>query len=906
MPGIRACLYIAVDNFGAEALGHFQALLRDVDNRDILERCRFYWAGLGERPEPSSYWTDSAPAWTHPESTDEPFRWGVEGDPALAPNLEIVGVDKSLLNHIEGLIAGGDALRHLVDGYLADEFGSAELEDAGLVLAGSLTNPGTYELVQGFLAGSAHWRAKGRLAQNPSEYLILGIGHHTSEDTSSEHGRARAGLSLLALDGYFAKAESFDADAVAYVVNEQVDASEGAVLDRRSQVEVAAALAVGLAAEAGRPLVPGEFHPLRFKRMPLVLKSEWGAADYVIAGAAKFAYCGGSALHFPTRALNRILATNLLEGTCRTFAECDPDVLISAGPEVAVDEGLVRILMDETDARLSAQLQSCGLAPDPMPPVWTLAGAESISGHVFGRTWREASAAFGDRLFRRLPLEDWEQTLDDMQEFVTTGLVSRLENDRSALARNLVYAFDQGLEAAFSTATQRALDDDMDFAPRRHCLASLRGIGERIDQAQLQGQEAWRLAEGFDEREMGVFRSRIQEARKRIVDLMNSIPSPQALMLRIAGLLSVFLVLGLALPFDLGLFDPWFMRMGLGSVAALLVLGRSWQMIRSAKRRLMAALDEWVEAQRRYCEVRQTEARHETVQMILAELKRYADWLTAAEDDAPGPFTFKDSEPWRQEGAPDYPLQRRRFLHAFSADMTDSAEAWRLLRRDLIATMRNAKNVIYIPEIEHGELKFNSLPNPPPGVYLDPPTADAIRDELGRVHSVRGATAGPGWLIDGRADIATTWNVDARIPSGVDLLDADVRECSPAFGLLNGVADRVADYWGTSLERIVERMLAHERALGDTTSPVKHMNADMSTIEFLDHTRRVSIATSETDPLVEAMRSGEAIVLGPEYHCCLSIAMPLTGRDIVYAGDEETLRTYLAKATQAAIEDGRA
>jgi len=900
VPGIRASCFIAVDDFGAEVLGTYLDILQEAGNEDLIYQSRFFWAGLEDRPRVESYWENTVPVWTTEDPADEPFRWDLGEEKAPEPSTGMAGGDDPLLGFIRKTTQG-DGFRWLIDEYLPSEFGHAELDSIHIILVGSFGTVGTHAIVQGFLAGIAESRSIP-FSLDPQEYVIAGIGHLTADGKPDKLARARAGSSLLQLQEYFQASNPQVSAAMVCVVHEQVGADAGTVLDRRSQVVIGSSIALGMAAEAGRPLLSGENHPFRLKKMHLQHKVEWSNPDYPYNPGESFAYCGASAVHFRAMVLDRILSTRFLEDMCSIYASNDPDGETPSLEDGSGQNSVVDQIIQDTSEMSVEELRSLKLVDETSFFPWSFDGAESIATHILDRIWKETHSIFSDKLFSKLPLEDWDQTLEELSEFVDSGLVSRMKESRPELKKRLISIFDGGLEASFRRVSRVSWNEDIDFAPRANCRKALVCMDAQAEEALKECHEQYRM-DHLNDAEIESIRSEIPKARKRIREVMDQIPAPQALIFRAVGALSAFILLGLSIPFDLGFFDSWLMRVVLGLLPAVIILGRSWIKLLGARKELMDALHEWIEKQRRYHEAKQREERYETIQVILLEFQRYVRWLLASEDDSSKDFPFDENLPWANEAIPEFPRKRKRFLHHFGETMENARDGWKALRKEMINTLRSAKNVIYVPPVFRGELDFSNLPVRPPEIYLNGARSEDVREELGGLEITSHGEMESLWLLGTGRDVFQMWFEDAQIPSGEELISQEVRQNSPSFQLLEAMAKHVSQRWKISLQPIIKERMAKQRSQGVTPDLVEHMNRTNGVVWFNQKIVQVALATSESDPLAHAMQVADSIVISNEFHCCLNVALPVSGDDLTYIGGIENPKTFLGQATKSALHD---
>lgn len=903
MAGTRACCYIAVDGFGAEVLGHTESLLVGGGRADLLSRCRFFWAGNGERPDFESYWSNAVPRWTLDQADDEPFHARSDFAGSGTGRGDGIRGQEALLTHVREHVASGEGLRWLCDEYLPSEFGRAELDEIIIILVGSLANNGSYALIRGFLEGSAQYRANP-LSLEPLEYAILGIGHDTVDGEHEKGARARAGKALLGLQEYFESSDPLRSATAVCIVNEQVEPGEGVVLDRRSQVETGSAVMMVIAEDAGLTPEEGETRPLRFKKFPLLSTVSWGSPDVQYDPQRSFAYCTSSSIHYRASVLSRVLASGYLSSVCRLFASSDKDENDTQGCDTEVSSAVVDQAVSDIATTTASKLAQMDLAPEICPAPWSFDGAESIVTHTFDRVWSESNKIFGRELFQILPLEDWEQTLDDMALFVSNGLASRLEQDKQALNRIMLESLDLGFERAFSKISETSWSEEIAFAPRRHCRAAVSILQKECESSLSECRQNWQLRGNLDESEVLFLKKNISSRRSDIVRIMGHIPSPQALYLRSAGILGSLIALSMSIPFDLGVIDTWFARLSLGVVAAILVIGRSYLGITNAKRDLMKALDAWVLSQRTYIEARQQDERYTGIQSLLLELKRYVDWLLDSDVASVPDFVIADDRPWRRGAVPpDFPARRRKFLANFSSAMTAAGDKWDALRKELQSLLRSAKCVSYIPPLGRDGFDFGSLVTPPPLVYRTMPSMKNIREELSVLLQTVNTERDMCWLFSSSENVEAMWFQDALIPDGPSLLNEAVRERSPAFQLLNHVAKHLRATWRPSLLNVVEEQLKRDLASGIVPAIITFMNKSMGAIGFNDRRYRVSLAISAGDPLSSEMQSDQTIEVSPEFHCCLSVSYPLSAREVIFLDETETIpRTFLAQATVAALD----
>jgi hypothetical protein len=902
VPGTRVACFIALDGFGAEVLGCLQSRLDEGDRADLLHAARFFWGGITDRPEPRNYWSDDVPVWSLASADQEPFQWQALGAKSGAVFTGQDEDDGRLANAVRADVSEANGLPWLVGEYLARQFGTAQLDAVNIILVGSVADADTQNLITGYLAGSQERRKQRPLGVEPHEFVVTGIGHHTCDSREDSNARARAGASLLRIQEHLARTETCGAVAV-FAINEQVCVGEGVVLDRRSQVEIAAAVGIGLIDEAGRYPSKDVDSPLRFRKMPLQSLVTWGPDDPAYDREKAFVYCSGAAVQLRSALLTKILAAGQLEAICRQFIANDPDGPAAAST-VPISQPVLDTSLNSCARATVAALHGEGLAPAACDAPWRLEGAEAIADHIVDRTWRETQRLFGAALFGKLALEDWQQALDDLDTLVAEGLASRLSGDLVELRRRLVSAFDEGLEAGYSGISQAAWQSEVGFAPRRHCRAALEHIREECRSAREDCELRSRGGDHLDSAEIQFLREQVLGKRNAILRAMDAIPSPQSLLLRVAPACAAFVALAVSLPVDLGPCDPWPVRVAIGLGLAAVPVIRSYALVANARSRLLRALEEWASAQRAYYQASLRDQRWQIVGSMLEALDGYATWLLEPDDARAGDYTGAQPGSGRARSQPDFPAKRRRFLNRFARDLEAAAARWAVLRGELIARLQAAKCVHSEPPMTADGPDFSALPGTLPAAVAPNSTAEILRAEINNL-AVETTDADTAiWLLQAHDDVSRVWSDDALMPDGSELLQPDRRRCSPAFGLFERAAGRIARTWSSSLREVVAKSLAHDQAAGRAKSLITFLDKSMGPIAFDDRSHRVSLAMPGQDPLVADTQSPQALSISGEFHFLLDFAYPLSAHEVIFLGDSgDEPRTHLARATIAARTD---
>ena len=906
--------YIALDRYGASALAGLSSLLKENGHEKTLERCAFFWANGQTRPSSIDYWSEDLPPWTMEDPEKEPFGGllaGIEGNGKSRSAVTLDAFRKAGRQD-----AGFD---WLFNRFVPDTYGRTDVETVNLVFTGTFGAAGTSAALVGLLERVAEMRRSGRLSFITFEYAVVGLGSEEAEDTDPQRTRALSARSLIDVQKFMALVDDDSRTAALYVIGDEHP--PGNTLDRETRVDIAAAALLSISSEAGQPLVETENRFFRFNRHGGAIF--WVRPEVRCESSRPFVVLGASLIRFPERTIQRLLATRFVSSVLRCFEKSDPDGEARDEPSENVVQAAAKYGAD-LPAAFAEELGRAGIKVDSGTNPFSWAGVGAIVDYLMYHRWNKATNIYSPDFFRRLPLEDWHQTMDELEEFMETAILARRERDLAELPGLCVLSLHEGLCRVFDEIGASAWREDIDFAPRRVCLQILGALGKPIRQALEVGPRTWRLdKQPLDDSELAYLGKQIGKKKKVVLDTLPEVPSRVAVSMRTIGLLSVGVLILLGFPVNLGLANPAWIRVligiGLGAAGSALLV---WH-FRKLQKKLLDALKAWVEAFQEYHDekdkYRALDASVGTLQKIL----EYLDWLLDLSEDAPeefDPFSpmprdDKEKEGDRARRLEKTPALNRRFLTRFEEDVREGARTWAEIGRTLVNQCRDSSVTMTMPALFDSDTAILSkvFPNAL-GAERELDNGKA-REQLKVLERWAEGRTDPllepvlEWLPFAGGTRKQRWALDAMPPDGATLLDPAMRAGNPAFGFYALARNYSRDMLAGSLVSVIaasfdvdiadlpgtliagNRLFIHLDQASSLPAPVNKSGRDYSIV----------FSSGQADFL--AAQTGAPVeVFGENLLCHIRAHLPLGAEDIVFGGDLENPRSLLGRAFKAVGE----
>lgn len=896
---------VALDEFGAAVLGRLNYLAHELDGREAMRHCLQFWGGRAARPGPDGYWSAQLEGWTCDDAKDEPAAGGMSS-------------------------RGLEAIFRKIE----SDIGRARVERIQFVLLGHLASPQLAEDVVGWLGHQHLRRAEGAEVMLTRDYCILGAGVDPRDPPPIPHteARARSAEGILRLQEHVeGQLEPADPCAI-YVVTDQVLSDHS--LDSESLIWTAALLLhvltqdaaaksrlgdesgfsapEGLAAvgrRGGHDAVPSE--PDLFDLEPRAMEAaRWGPAGAAWDRQRPFAIPRLAALLHPAKNLHRVLALRFMDHVMCTFAAADPDD--AADPEGWSDDAaLLRRLDEIMVSHTRTEVGRRKLPVDTVHAVWDHGTVATLVGHIMRDQWPRVTAFFGKERLTRLPLEDWEEAIEDLLAFIDQGVLRRRRAALKDFGVQLLAIFDGCLEKAFNHVGLEPWRAPCHFAPRRACRALVCELRRRVEESLTAAKREWLVAPHHDSQEIEYLKKQANENKQALLGMLKDIPSPLAVWLRVGMITCAATLVMLALPFSLGPLDGPLLRAAGGLLAAGLATWGILARAQRARRFLLEQYDRWVESYQRAQDAQDEHLAHEAVTAALQLQLDYCTWMLDREGEEPftprTPGGYERAEGESPQGEGTIASTRKEFLRSFSVAMDRAQQRVRACLESTRRCLRDAQAVKAVP----------------------PPTelVDGFLDGLLRDAGLLGEGEGPARVVHGLETIAAweiqehasghdhelswlpftprngqnRWALACEMPPDESLLDPVARRASEAFALLSMVERYLAGYQITTLAGCLQRLgLDHQvlrEWLNKASDGVAHVVGAGSPVSLLlRHEGVAGVLNTAT----AAIRD-----LGPNVEGVCSLTYRLSGRDIVLGPDPNTPTTFMGRAWKAAQGDGQ-
>lgn len=902
-----SCL-IAVDRFGASVLGRFSALLTENRREDVAARCPYLWAGAGDRPEASELWSEEVPVWTLPAG-EEPFRTLYEAETGLEI-IQDTKADGSVraarvrewVTRVDG--SGRTGLLWLLEDYVPTSFGRADVA-INCVFVGALGVPASGALVLGFLSGLAALRMGGHLTFVTREYAVLGTGALVVDSSDFQSARARAARALLDLQTYFLQNAPNEQAAASYIIGEERAVAGG--LDRKSQEAIAAAGLLAIVTHAGKPLLEDQLNPFGLQRAGM--DAFFGRKGQPWDAARPFVALGAAFLQYPELTIRRILAARFASDLCRFFAKSDPDPE-SGDAMRTVPSDATEPFVERVSRQAAGTLGKKGISLPAGMSLWSWEGAREMVRQVVENHWAPLASMYGRERFVRLPLEDWEQALTELEEFLTIGVLARRQQDLDMLGVLALESLEAGLELAFRDVGRAPWKLPVDFRPRSVCASIVQAIRNSTAAARTQGTQEWLRTSHLDDAEIEYLGKKVGDAKEALGRALREVPSPIAVGARgiaavCLGALSILLV-----PAHLGPLDPALFRAlcgaSLGVAGVGLLVRRAW----TARRKLLEAFDRWAEAFGFWQDARATHVAFEAAQKILEKVAGYCEWLLDTADTAPSDYFVRPPRPWQEAsgigGGIGTAATRRRFLRWFARDMAAAADTWDALAGTLTARCRDSQVIRILPTPESdvtamlGERNWRGAAGPERARICE--WLDALN--RWRTERTDSALNHRRWLPFTEDGLPQRWAGDAQLPSASELADEGRRRESAAFGFLcttveyldnldhGALPDRVAEYHQVSVAELPK--VQHTQS-----DLFRHLNGG-SEVAVLGIERgeaaNVFFSPGSGDALAAQLGGDDAVIFSPNLLCLVRAEVGLNAGDVLFAGNPNAPVSHLGRA----------
>ena len=841
---MKILFHVALDSFGADCLGSVALLLAKTADPK-RERHVFVWAGAGEPPVSDDFWSDRYPTWhDRLELSYDPAAHGAQGFDLERGLLARAVADSFVQDRFR------TNLRDLFAGWPVKLLGRNVPFESSMILCGSLADPLASGLLLGSLSGLGRLRRLG--VSVPATYGVVGIGHRSGPtEGQEEKARALVAAGLLDLQTFFETGTTLDYAPLYLVGEAPIDRVES---DRPSQRAVGSitifALTRSLCSEHAL-LDPNRFNPFLFS-----VDSDGTAhfANDVFQPAAPFAAAGAYLVHCPAERLARLMAARVCQEIfgilakqepCGTLEDCEkiePPRELAAFLET-VEAGTIRHIWESVFER--SEIPFDRTREERQKLAWfDLGRVKLLFEPIFkSREWHRLMEHYGVERLGAIPLQDWNGALTDLVEAIERGYLPHRRQKVATIVQRILRELLAGLDGAVGAVFSRTFHPPVADQPHRAAQVLLGRIHRALREEQIELQKI-----GLIVRRGGAAcssrRKEADEEREALAEAISSVPSPAAVLLRLAP--SFFLGVGifLGLPFPLGWLDPPPMRLLAGALTGGVLVGALFHRhVLRIRRRLFALFDEWLVTYRAALDEEDAILGDNTYADLIRRMLEVVEWYFEGEaDDPPVPRPARvnlESERTSGEAAPLEDLLRpQTVLSDFGRYLKEASVAFGGLEERFLGDFQTSCLETILPEIspsrrdvferEYARLFAGSRGT---GVSLAE-LLHAVGEWCGR----NAAADTRRFLLPfrefpaGERSAVEPWRRSFLVPDGSQLLDEARRNGSSGFLFLDAVIGYLLDSYAQAfdLPARIQEYLQGQRASSIQSTPLSNRHGSLS------------------------------------------------------------------------------
>jgi hypothetical protein len=883
-------VHLVLDEFGAEAAGKVHRELASIASRGG-EHHIYVWCGAAAPPVEPDYWSERFPTW------DDAVKWPAEVVLQTA-NWELDRSAAALaIASWQGL---RDKLRRWIEERPRELLGAHQEFQAVTVLAGSLASPASGAILLGLLAAFARGRRRGHMLRVPA-HAVLGIGLASGPPiTDEDKAYALIARTLLDLSEFFQSQPAHEAATPVYLVGE-ADLDGGAP-GRAEQVATAAFAILGLSRSAAVPLnlPPSAVDPFAFE-VDEVQRVQWGGRPY--DPAHPFSVAGGYGVSCPAEPLARLLAARVAALCMELLAQQHGYTSLEEAAKLKPGDSLGEFLEDVEHRAAAAlweqvaektQIPWPQEQPDRQPQWYDLDRLRLLYGRLFAqKDWQHVLDCYGDAWVLALPLDAWPGALDEMVVLIEQGVLVRRRQQLAILKRRVLSAFLDTIEHGVEEVFARTFQEPVCAMPHVAAQALLGRIRNHLEEARgrLEEVEARERPLLPDPAEL---RAHAKSAQQEFEKELAAVPSPAAVILRLAPLFAVCLGVVLALPFDLGLINPASLRLAVGALAGSCGAGYLYlRHLEGVRRRIWGLVRVWMEQYKAVLEFDDRLARDLAYRDLVTSLIACLEWFFNGETDDP-PIPIPVRPRLKQDSASAVPnpdlLKPQTTLVHFHQYLQDAAKSFRAAEAGFLNGFQVSRRETILPEIS----------------VSDPGGADRELAHIG----ASGARVPPDWmplLYTGRIGAAINnwilpfaagpggvfhhlWRASFCLPRAKDLLDEKTRERSSGFRFLDTLRVQMRTYFAGVFAvstRISEYLQSFPGSVIAST-PLCERYCSLAVPSVVTTSPQVSIVVlgaNAEDPLAACLNwSNEAGVDHLSLH--LQVGTFVSAADVIYYPNE--------------------
>jgi len=779
---VKFYIHIALDMFGAEALGRAAAWLSAAAD-PVSEYHLYVWGGCGEPPVQESFWDQRYPIWD--ERIDTPSSTGFKFE---TNRKELAAAVRDWLVSKAG-IDNFRALTHDVPDRLVDKQAAVE---PVLTFSLSLLDPNGSALLLGHLAGRAERR---RIGASPyMAHVVAGVGFSSGPFTDAEEqARAVGARALLDVETLFRQYRPRDIATPVYLIGER--SFDNFESDRAAQC---ALMAMTLVAITRGPDVAAD-SPFDFG-LDGAGNPRRAMAEY--DPNAPFSAVGGYLVWCPAPRLSTLLSSRIAalafkmlarQQGCAGFAQTSR--LVPSLPALA---GFLEGLERQTIVRVwdrAVDPERIPWDPNTVPPpsgCFDLERVRAIYGTVFKeKEWVRVIEVYGDERFRETPLDSWETELEEIQELVENGVLPRRKQRVALITRRALVAFLDSVEEGISAIFGRAFEPPVGDQPHRAAQAFLGLLQSSLEAKGIALERETAHAKAVGQTNAGELRKSAVALRQQLAKAIEAVPSPLAVLLRLAPVFVLCVAFFVLLPIDLKWIDAPPLRLTVGvAVGIALALGVYIRKIETVRQELLGGVQAW---RRKYEEAIAAEdeaLREASYRDLLDRMTKCLEWLLEGQKDEPPlpdilePKTKKRPTPLEDD--PDL-MRPQETLSRFRSYLNAAASAFQALEHQCLQQFQSSRLEAALPMLSVSD--ESSLTAELASV------ADSDPQETEEAAAVR-------LLAEMKQDLIRRWSRAWRLPfssspsdfkgwrrsfllpQGKDLLEPETRQASSAFQFL--------------------------------------------------------------------------------------------------------------------------
>jgi|GEM_PF-5861984 len=853
----KLLIELALDRYGAETLGRMFDWLDDLATGEELHLA--VWGGPGAPPRRADYWSHAYPPWDE-AAIIHPYDEAKHGG-GLDVDRQQLALDVAAATASE---QGRTIWRQLLIDRPVVRLGrNVPIDDVALIIVGSLADPITSATLLGVLSGLARLRKIGVISFPIYNLIALGVDSGP-EAANIERTRALVARGLLDLQEFIAEGEAGSPHRLSSCIAIGEEKISGAPSNRDVQVALGAIAVAGIS----RSVVSGHkaAEPLD---APSPLQNEFTAdgrlyvAGEVFDPTTPFSAMGGYAVYCPATRLTDLLAITIAERAFDALLKQEIHPTIDEAARVVLPSDIVTFL-EEVEGRAIERTWRKVTERDNIPWEEVLDSAKGATLSWFdldrvkrlyqaifeSSDWKKVVDAFGETRLNNVALEDWNSAIDELTQITEEGVLKRRKAWLSAKNRIIATAMLDSIDESLGNVFDRTYQPPVGARPHGVSAAFLGRIYKHLKNRQEQQQ-------------MGAFlnplaarspkRPLLANARARLRDELAAIPSPAAVLVRIAPVLIGIAVFVLAFPFHLGRFDTPPMRLFAGAILGLLAIsGVFFREVHLVRQRVFEVFRRWHGLYRQILveedDIEKDRAGAELIEAMIA----CTEWrFQGRTPHPPLPESIRINIERPRTTPPVEPpdtLSGQTVLSDFSGYLKDARDHFRSLRERMLRDFQVSYVETLLPEIRPDRA---GLLDTEIAALFDRPDPDRAVVEIRDWYRSL-PTADPALFPFAAEPPETTksvWRRSFRLPDGTDLLSELVRHESSAFSFFTAVRAFVRAHGEFDLATRINAE-QHEQSMSRSPLYSRYANfASLSIAQGAEFTSHYVVAAGRHDAL---------------------------------------------------------